>query len=249
MECYSNNAPFKINKNMAIIRIFENQTIKINQILETDKTHYLNNVMRCKVGQKIIIINGTNCEFLGEIKHIAKQKIDILIEKQTKEKQIPSFLGLIFSSIQKIDILLKTSIELGVTNFYPFKSQNTQTKCKKDRMINNIIEAVEQSERLDFPTIQKEDSLKNVLENLNNIDNQIFFCEERSDNNNLNSIRVDNNKKNYILIGPEGGFTNEEITLINSYNNVISINLGDKILRTETAAASMLSIINFLKNK
>ena len=99
-----------------------------------------------------------------------------------------------------------------------------------------------------MPNIAKTVSLNERLQELNNEKNIIFFCEERTSNNSPlniynNSKDYINNKNIYVLIGPEGGFSQKEKEIINSFKNIISINLGDTILRSETATISALSII------
>ena len=84
------------------------------------------------------------------------------------------------------------------------------------------------------------------MDELQNTNSLIFFCEERTGNNSIKNI-IQNTKitdqKIYALVGPEGGFSNKEKELINSYKNTISVNLGKNILRTETATISILSIL------
>jgi 16S rRNA (uracil1498-N3)-methyltransferase len=200
-------------------------------------------------GQKLIVINGKDGEFIGEITKITKQFVEILIVEQTKIFKQSDFLGLIFSPIQKIDLLAKTATELGVSEFFPFKSKFCQTKFKKDKFLSNAIEAVEQSERLDIPIINTENGLTKILDKIEKEENSIvFFCEERNTNSfSIKDCKFDKNIKYYALVGCEGGFSTEEKQLIKNYNCVKSVNLGENILRTETACAAILSIINYWK--
>lgn len=230
-------------------RIFINEELLLNKEIKiADKIyHYIANVMRCKVDDKIILINGKDGEFISKIIFLNNKYLNLKIVEKTKDFKALPFLGLIFAPIQKIDITLKSATELGVTDFVPITTEYiNKSTIKLNKVDGNIIEAVEQSERLDLPNIHKLDNLKNTLDNLNNNDTIIFFCEERTGKNSpmdiFRTAKI-NGKKIYALVGPEGGFSSNEKQLIREYSNVVSINLGDTILRAETAAISILSIL------
>lgn len=235
-----------------IPRIFINDELSINKEIKIiDKTfHYIVNVIKCRINDKIILINGKDGEFLSEIVFINKKYLNLKIIEKTKDFSKQEFLGLIFSPIQKIDLLLKSATELGTTNFFPIITDFTnKSNIKISKIDGNIIEAIEQSERLDLPEVNKIDTLKNTLDIISRENSIIFFCEERTGKNTPMDIYKNtntNNKKIYALIGPEGGFSDSEKKLIKSYNNAISITLGNTILRAETAATSILSILKAL---
>lgn len=229
-------------------RIFLKEKLELNKEIKiTDKLHhYLINVMRSVIGDNITLINGIDGEFLSKITFANNKYCTLKIIEKTKNYYEEPFLGLIFAPIQKIDILLKSATELGVSNFYPIKTDYSNKDIKDNKLEGNIIEAVEQCERLDFPKIHKIQNLKEILDELQNTNSLIFFCEERTSNNSIKSIIQNTkilDKKIYALVGPEGGFSNKEKDLINSYKNTISVNLGKNILRTETATISILSIL------
>lgn len=232
---------------MKVIRLFIKENINIDNIITITNIHYIINVMRRKNGDNIILINGKDGEFLSEIIEIKKQFIKVKVLNKLRDFYQEKFLGLIFSPIQKIDLLLKNATELGATNFLPFKSDFCQYSYKQEKYESNIIEAIEQCERTDFPIINKEDKLKNILDKLNNENNLIIFCEERSKNLISNVMQKINLSKNiYLIVGCEGGFSENEKNLINSYQNVVSISLGNRILRTENAISVILGIINYI---
>lgn len=229
-------------------RIFLKEKLELNkEIKVADKLHhYLINVMRSTINDNVTLINGIDGEFLSKITFANNKYCILKIIEKTKNYYEEPFLGLIFTPIQKIDILLKSATELGVSDFYPIKTDYSNKDLKNNKIEGNIIEAIEQCERLDFPNIHKIKTLKEILDELQNTNSLIFFCEERTGNNSIKNI-IQNieitDQKIYALIGPEGGFSNREKKLINSYKNTISINLGKNILRTETATISILSIL------
>ena len=233
-------------------RIFLKEKLELEKEIKiTDKIHhYLINVMRHNINDNIVLVNGADGEFLSKIIFTNNKYCILKIIKKTKDYFKEPFLGLIFAPIQKVDIVLKSATELGVSDFYPIKTEYSNKDLKDNKIEGNIIEAIEQCERLDFPNIHKIKSLKEILDELQNTNSLIFFCEERTGNNSIKNIIKTikfEDKKIYALVGPEGGFSNKEKQLINSYKNTISVNLGKNILRTETATISVLSILKILK--
>jgi 16S rRNA (uracil1498-N3)-methyltransferase len=234
-------------------RIFIKDNLFIGKeiLLKDNSFHYINNVLRSKLDDKIILINGKDGEFVSVITVIKNRHCILYISHKNKDYRKEPFLGLIFAPIQKIDLLIKNAVELGVTDFYPIKTDYSN-HFKINRVENNIIEGVEQSERLDFPILNKIEQLDNILFKIN--DGIILFCDERSENNyikdiifKLNADYKNINNKIYCLVGPEGGFSQKEKELIKNNNNVISISLGNTILRSETAVSSILSLTKMLK--
>lgn len=230
-------------------RIFIDDSLELNKEIKIiDKTfHYLINVMRCRENDDIMLINGKDGEFISKITFANNKYCLLKVVQKTKPYRAQPFLGLIFAPIQKLDILVKSAVELGTTDFFPIKTDyTTKSNVKLDKIEGNIIEAVEQCERLDFPTVNKISNLDNLLKTIDIPDSIILFCEERTGENQIINIIKNNslqNKKLYALVGPEGGFSNDEKKLIKSFKNVISISLGDNILRSETATISVLAII------
>jgi 16S rRNA (uracil1498-N3)-methyltransferase len=229
-----------------MIRLFIEDELTVENTIKSTKTHYLCNVMRCNIGQSLILVNGRDGEFRGEITKITKQFVEIHIVEQTKVFKSNNFLGLIFPPIQKIELVAKSATELGVTEFIPFISKFCQSKFKGDKFLLNVIEAVEQSERIDIPKISTEGNLKSILDRIAlEKTSTVFFCEERSKTNFDIKKQDFSETKYYALIGPEGGFAEEEKDMIKNYDFIKSISLGENILRTETACSSILSIINY----
>jgi 16S rRNA (uracil1498-N3)-methyltransferase len=213
--------------------------------------------MRKKVGDEIILINGVDGEFLGKIIDIKKKSCDIEIKRQTKEFKNPQNLCLAFGLIKRIEFVAEKGTELGVTEFLPLITQRTIIqKFNKERFEANVIEAVEQSERLDLPKIHDVIKIQKFITSLCEND-YLIFCEERSGNSKKayeilldlkKKISEKENKKScgkiYIVVGPEGGFSEEEIKLIKSFKNTYSVSLGEGILRAETATIVILGLVN-----
>ena len=137
--------------------------------------------------------------------------------------------------------MIQKATELGVTRFIPLLTDRTVVRKINEKRIKKIIvEASEQSNRLNLPTLDK---LKNLEEFLKeNIDITIHFGDLNSKNK---KIDIKRDEPLCILIGPEGDFSVKEREIISKMKNIIPININKNILRSETAAISMISIISY----
>ena len=235
-----------MKKNISI-RLFCEVTLgvgkKIN--LEKDQTHYLKNVMRCKINDKIIVFDNTTGEYIAEIFNIDKRSINIEILEKTKPMYVPGDVWLIFCPLKKTrtDFLVEKSTELGLRKFLPTLSDKTQTKTlSMDRFKKNIVEAVEQCGGTFIPEILPVSSLAKVIEEIPE-DRMIIFCDESLESRNINySLSSEKPEKVALLVGPEGGFSDSERNLLRIKKNILPVSLGNRILRAETAAVVALTM-------
>lgn len=215
--------------------------------LDDEQSHYLKNVMRKKEGEEIRIFNSQYGEWLSRIETINKKSVQVHIHSQLRKGLQSSdntkHVHLIFSPIKKdrLDFLIEKATELGVTHFHPVTMQNTQlSKIKTERIEKQIISAAEQCERLDIPSINSiipfTELLSNWPEHVH-----IFAAIERQEN--LKHIQASSHTSYAFAVGPEGGFDETEIELLNNNENVSNVNLGASILRTETAVCAGLAIL------
>ena len=231
---------------MSNIRLFYPESLSINLEGELDKTqsHYLIKVMRISNGDTFSLFNK-NGEWESIIQE-KKNKLTFKVKKQIRHKENENDLWLAFSPIKSnyFNFMIQKATELGVTKFIPLITERTIVrKINKERLIKIVIEASEQSNRLSIPEIDSQISLENFLKENKNIN--LVFGDLNSNNKNLN---FKNNKPLCILIGPEGDYTNEEREKILKFHGTQSLKLGNNILRSETAAISALSVINFFNN-
>ena len=143
-----------MNKNISI-RLFCEDTLGVGEkiYLEKDQTHYLKNVMRCKINDKVIVFDNTTGEYLAEIINIHKKFVNIQILEKTKPRYVPGDVWLIFCPLKKTrtDFLIEKCNELGLIKFLPTLSDKTQTKkISVDRFKKNIVEG-----KIGFPKIIK----------------------------------------------------------------------------------------------
>lgn len=212
-------------------------------IIQDMHTHYLKNVLRKKPGDKLRLFNGKHGEWVGEITELAKKSGAAVLNERLKEQiEREHRLHLLFAPIKKarMDMLIEKSVELGATDFHPVITQNTENRrLNYERMRAQIIEASEQCERLNIPRLHNETTLKSLLSDWQE-PQTLFVALERSPHTMHLTTASDHA---FILIGPEGGFTEEEHDAISTHHAVTTISLGDHILRAETAALKALSLL------
>jgi 16S rRNA (uracil1498-N3)-methyltransferase len=236
------------------IRLYLDCSLTKNQKTPLDKkqAHYLKKVLRLKEGTKIFVFNSRHGEFEAEILNLDKTGI-IEIKNQTKPHSLPANINLVYAPVKNVksEYLVTKATELGVRSISPVSTKRTVVnRVNQEKLTLCAIEAAEQCERVDIPKVSNLTSLKNFLDNLK--DEHLIFADESLNyqNNLLSKIltnakkTIPSNSKIYVLTGPEGGFSESERTLIKSYKNTISITLGNRILRADTAIMTALFITN-----
>ena len=233
---------------MSNIRLFFSDTLSANMIDKLDKnqSHYLSKVMRVKENEVFSLFNKEG-EWEAKVLGIFKNIVEFKIIKQLRQKEITKELWLAFSPIKSNyqNFMLQKATELGVTKFLPIIFDRTVVrKINKDRLEKIIIEASEQSNRINVPIIESAQDLNSFLKK--NSMNLIFT--------DLNSKikKVDKSKfmdkPVCIIIGPEGDFSEIEREKILSFKGVQPIKINENILRSETAVISAISIVNYVIN-
>tara|TARA_B100000131_G_C17884911_1_gene519844 strand:- start:6 stop:707 length:702 start_codon:yes stop_codon:yes gene_type:complete len=229
---------------MSNIRLFFNESLYINLKSKLDKTqsHYIHKVMRIKEGQNFSLFNQSG-EFEAKVENIIRGIVEFSVEKKLRSVDNPTEIWLAFTPIKLnyLNLMIQKATELGVTRFIPLLTERTVVrKINEKRVKKIIVEASEQSNRLNLPILDK---LKNFEEFLKeNIDTTIIFGDLNSDNK---KIDIKSDEPICILIGPEGDFSIKEREIIYKMKNIIPININKNILRSETAAISMISIISY----
>ena len=232
---------------MSNIRLFFPESLSINLTGRLDKSqsHYVNKVMRIKVNEVFSLFNSSG-EWEAKILDTSKSVIEFNITKQLRQKENTKELWLAFSPIKSnyFNFMIQKATELGVTKFLPIIFDRTVVrKINKERIEKIIIEAAEQSNRIDIPSIEESQNLKSFLNN--NID--LIFTDLNSENKKLD-LKKTTEKPTCIIIGPEGDFSEFERKQILSFKGVQPIKINENILRSETAAISAISIINYCLN-
>ena len=233
---------------MSNIRLFFSAALSTDMIDKLDKSqsHYLNKVMRVKENEVFSLFNS-NGEWEAKVLSISKSIIKFKTIKQIRQKENIKELWLAFSPIKSNNqnFMIQKATELGVTKFLPIIFDRTVVrKINKERLEKIIIEACEQSNRINLPIIKEAQSLNNFLKT-NLID--LIFTDLNSKNKKIDKSKL-TNKAVCIIIGPEGDFSEVERQQILAFKGVQPIKINENILRSETAVISAISIINYVTN-
>ena len=232
---------------MSNIRLFFSESLSLNLTAKLDKSqsHYVNKVMRIKVNETFSLFNSGG-EWEAKIIEISKNIVEFNITKQLRQKENTKEVWLAFSPIKSnyFNFMIQKATELGVTKFIPIITDRTIIrKINSNRLEKIIIESSEQSNRLKIPILEKVIPLENFIKNNQKLN--IIFGDLNTDNKNINIKKLSDNNPICILIGPEGDFTEEERQKILELKNIQCLKINNNILRAETAAISMISIVNF----
>ena len=234
-----------------IIRLYSTINLKELFLAQTDyaltkeQNHYLIDVMRCKVGDAVHLLDGKTGEYQCQISSILKKKAFVKILKLNKVSRNPADLWLLFAPVKKArtELIIEKCVELGVKKILPVITDYTNLpKFNNKRFQNIMISSVQQCGSTWLPELEELQGLKKVLE-FWDPKRIIIFCDERLDGTKINTLLMSiKSKPIAILIGPEGGFSELEFDLLKGLKFVRRASLGPQVLRAETAAIASISI-------
>ena len=233
---------------MSNIRLFFSNLLSANLTDKLDKSqsHYLTKVMRVKENDVFSLFNK-NGEWQAKILGITKGIVIFETTKQLRQKKNTKDLWLAFSPIKSNyqNFMIQKATELGVTKFLPIIFDRTVVrKINKERLEKIVIEASEQSNRINVPLIESAQNLDNFLK-MSSMD--LIFTDLNSDNKKIDRSKL-TDKPVCIIIGPEGDFSETEREKILSFKGVQAVKINENILRSETAVISTISILNYVIN-
>ena len=229
---------------MSNIRLFFEESLSLNlkSQLNRSQSHYLSKVMRLGSGQKFSLFNESG-EWVAKVDDINKGIVEFTIQKKFRSAENDKEIWLAFTPIKLnyLNLMIQKATELGITRFIPILTERTVVRKLNEKRINKIIaEASEQSNRLNIPKLDKIIKLENFLKSNQNIN--VVFGDLNSERTKLN---LEKKEPVCILIGPEGDFTVKERENILKHKKIFPIKINKNILRSETAAISMISIVSF----
>jgi 16S rRNA (uracil1498-N3)-methyltransferase len=233
------------------IRLFVEYSLHAGAQVELSKeqAHYLGNVMRAKAGQHVGLFNGKDGEWLAEIADINKKYALLLIKEQLRAYQASPDIWLVFAPIKqgRIDYMIEKATELGVSELHPVMTRRTiVSRVNEKRLSAHVIEAAEQSERLDVPALQTPKKLEALLNDWSE-DRTLLYGDETGGGETISEvIKTIAKEKLAVLIGPEGGFASEELAMLRNQSFTKPVGLGPRVLRADTAAIAALSAIQAL---
>ena len=230
---------------MSNIRLFFSRTLStdMTDMLDKSQSHYLTKVMRIRESEVFSIFNQ-NGEWEAKVLKISKGIVEFKITEQLRKKESSKELWLAFSPIKSNyqNFMIQKATELGVTKFLPIIFDRTVVrKINKERLKKIAIEASEQSNRINIPTIEETQNLNNLLKTYSM---DLIFTDLNSNTNKIDKSKL-TDRPVCIIIGPEGDFSEAERKKILSFKGVQPIKINENILRSETAVISAISIVNY----
>ena len=224
-------------------------TQKTSIHLNKEQSHYLATVMRMKAGFELLVFNGKDGEWRARITGADKRSVTLEITKQTRQQTAEPDVWLVFAPIKKarLDFIAQKATELGISALMPVMTSRTIVdRVKSERMEANALEAAEQCERLNIPAVHTPEKLLAVLDTWPQ-DRMIMFCDEDLSGTSAIETLQDAHRRYphrpwAIIIGPEGGFDDAERTRIKALPGCVTVSLGPRILRADTAAMAAISL-------
>ncbi len=230
----------------AKIRLYVHASLGAGQpvSLNESQSHYLFSVMRLGNDDMLLTFNGQNGEWLAQVSLAHKRAGQITCIEQSAPQTSPPDLWLLFAPLKRTrsDFLVEKAVELGASRLIPVLTQRTNAEhLRIDKLQAHAIEAAEQCGATFVPPIDQLVKLDKMLANWPQ-ERSLIFCDETRDAPALAKALPTNPTPAAILIGPEGGFTPEEIARIKTLPQTTAASLGPRILRAETAAIAAVTL-------
>lgn len=224
--------------------------------LDRDQANHLGNVLRLAAGDTVLVFNGRDGEWGAELTGSAK-RLAVRFDRQMRPQPESTDLDFLFAPLKhaRLDYMVQKAVELGVSRVRPVLTQHTQvTRINTERMRANVVEAAQQCGVLNLAEVAEPVKLSAVA--TNDPDRLLIFCDEDAEIADpiealrrvrpLPSALVPDEAlapmAMAVLIGPEGGFSEDERALLMQRPNIVRLSLGPLILRADTAAVAALTL-------
>jgi 16S rRNA (uracil1498-N3)-methyltransferase len=218
----------------------------ISVALDRNQSNYLGNVLRLAAGSDILVFNGRDGEWQAAIAgHKRPDRLDIVAQTRPQDR-LPD-LTYVFAPLKhaRLDYMVQKAVEMGASALQPVLTRFTQvTRVNSERMRANVIEAAEQCGILSIAAVAEPASLERWLGQREG-QRLLIFCDEAAETANPVAALQAEAAPNGIdvLIGPEGGFAEDERALLLRQPRTLRLSLGPRILRADTAAVAALALV------
>ncbi len=213
--------------------------------LEKEQGHYLVHVLRLGCGDAVALFNGRDGEWLCNISTVTKKSVEVRVERATAAVQPPPDIDYLFAPLKhaRLDYMVQKATELGARRLRPVITQRTiAERVNLERMKANAIEAAEQCNLVFVPEVLEPTSLAKALADWDP-KRRLIYCDETARVANPIEALKGISTPAAVLVGPEGGFTNEERAHLKSQPFVTAISLGPRIMRADTVAIAALAVV------
>jgi 16S rRNA (uracil1498-N3)-methyltransferase len=236
-------------------RLFLRHELNAGAIIELDRTqtNYLTNVLRMKAGAGINVFNGEHGEWSAVLVQRGRRDWALAINQFERNQTEHPDLQYLFAPLKqaRLDYMVQKAVELGVGRLTPVLTQHGQiNRVNLRRMQSNAMEAAEQCGLLTIPSIDEPIPLTELLDSWLSLqpDRRIVFCDETErEGETLAALKGMSGSRFAVLIGPEGGFSNEERNRLVSNDFVTSIGMGPRIMRADTAAVAAITLVQAIR--
>jgi 16S rRNA (uracil1498-N3)-methyltransferase len=221
--------------------------------LDRSQSNYLVNVLRLADGDTILAFNGADGEWSARLAATGRKSWQLRAEARTRAQPPAADLHYLFAPLKqaRLDYMVQKAVEMGAGRLRPVVTRHTQVvRLNADRLVANIVEAAEQCGILAVPTLDEPKQLAALLDGWTAAEGnrQIIFCDESAaDADPAAVLAALQPAPMAVLIGPEGGFSDDERTLLHSCRFVTAIPLGPRILRADTAAVAALALVQAMQ--
>jgi 16S rRNA (uracil1498-N3)-methyltransferase len=229
-------------------RLFVDAPLKAGQTvaLERNQSNYLGNVLRLSAGDSILVFNGRDGEWQAQIAGRKRPDALVITALTRAQDHLPD-IAYVFAPLKhaRLDYVVQKAVEMGTSSLQPVLTRHTQvSRVNSERMRANVIEAAEQCGILSLATVAEPVALDRYLSQRQPA-RLLVFCDEAAETANpLQALQQGAATDGIdILIGPEGGFAEEERALLLRQPNTLRLSLGPRILRADTAGVAALALV------
>ncbi len=213
--------------------------------LNPAQSHYLGTVLRLKLGSRVLVFNGRDGEWAASLA-IARRAAALFIDAKTRPQSSPADLHYLFAPLKaaRLDYMVQKAVEMGVSRLQPVLTHHSQvTRVNTGRMRANAIEAAEQCGILSLPDVGELIAFTRLLAEWDSA-RRLVFCDEGAETADpIAALAGIPRSPVAVLIGPEGGFAEDERASLLKLPNVLRLSLGPRILRADTAAVAALALV------
>ena len=213
--------------------------------LSREQANHLLNVLRLRQADEILVFNGRDGEWRAQLADAGKRALNATIAEQVRAQPTPPDLHFLIAPLKhaRLDYHVQKVEEMGVSCLQPVITRHTQVaRVNLDRMRANVVEAAQQCGVLNLPEVEEPSDLAAAVSDTSRL---LVFCDERADvQDPVQALRAaPAGLAVSLLIGPEGGFAEDERAALAKRANVARIALGPRILRADTAAVAALALV------
>jgi len=213
--------------------------------LNAAQAHYLGAVLRRKSGGRVLVFNGRDGEWEGSLA-AAKRVALVRVAEQTRAQSAATDLHYLFAPLKagRLDYMVQKAVEMGASRLSAVLTRHSQVaRVNTERMRANAIEAAEQCGVLSLPKVDEPVALSRRLAEWDPV-RRLIFCDEHAETSDpIAAFSGLPRSPLAVLIGPEGGFAEDERAALLKLPNVVRLSLGPRILRADTAAVAALTLV------